>query len=203
MKKHMIHINRVTRSFLVGALIGSQLLSGTPSFASTSAPTPEFHLFETLTALQGEKLGRSELQAKMNQALTEYQSVAQTDGMQERTREALIDLGMVTPARAQSIVATVNAESAKNQDFSTLVNKVAGLQTGGAQFSACARDYLILAGVVAVGGTLVGLQFTSLGQPQTKNYTTTENDTYIWAGFATLIIGAYIVSDSISGDCDN
>jgi hypothetical protein len=131
-------------------LIGSQLSLAQAAFASPAqalARSPEFNLVESVIALQGAKLSANDEQNQITQAMTEYLVAAPTTGQQARLQQALIDLGVYTPAQAASFTADAQAVETKvaasnpssadeaSQTMSAEIAELSNLHPVGAQFA--------------------------------------------------------------------
>lgn len=158
----------MTRKMVAGILIASQMVLGVASASAsavTSEDTPEAALLLNVLALQGENLSSAEAQIQMQAVVNTYLSTAPATGSQLRFQQALVDLGIYTPAQARAFVNDADTASAKllseasvssTQAQALLTNEMtefAAFHPSGAQFSYCNEA----ASEVAITGLFTGL----------------------------------------------
>ena len=151
-------------------LILSQMAVASASFGDSTATTvtPEISLISSVIALQGQKLSGAELQKQITGQIAQYAATAPLDGRLERAQQALVGLGVFTPAQAQDFGTQIQAVSQKiastkfasaeeaQQALSSQLMDVA-TRSSGAQFSSC--DVAIgfyAVGIAAFAGGLTG-----------------------------------------------
>jgi hypothetical protein len=143
-------------------MIVSYLGSMSAMAAAPTTKTPERVMLENIMALQGQKLSADEVQARSADAVSKYLAVASADaGQQARLEQAFVDLGIYTPAQAQSYVADAQkaAGNATSKDsMAAEIAQLAAQHPAGAQFSLSDYDINIctVSAAVAVAG-LAGL----------------------------------------------
>jgi hypothetical protein len=168
------------------AVLSSLIASSIPSLVASAADfsgtrTPEMTLLIRETAISGENLSRDQQQKDFTQALQKYNADAPQEGRQERMKEALIRLNMMSSARAQDfqnqISKAVQAELTANpaQSAPDVVEHAASTVVShlrGAQFSDCGNAVAIGA---VLSATLAGciVEYNHLS----KNDIYSENDT--------------------------
>lgn len=144
-------------------LIASQFTLSSMAFASgptaTTSMSPEMTLLEGVFAMQGQNLAGPEKSNQISKLLNSYTASAPADGRQDRMQQALVQLGVYTPAQAQSFMnAATSAEGAvrvtqataadqTRQALSKEMVQLAQLHPTGAEFSACNLE---TAGVVTL-----------------------------------------------------
>lgn len=120
------------------------------SAQTNSGKTAEFTLLENVIALQGQNLSDKDLQAQLGTVLTQYDAIAQKDGRAGRLGQAMVALGVYTPAQAQQFMTDVQSAASSSVDFQTVLGQALAKAPEGAQFSWCALGGGVLAGVSAL-----------------------------------------------------
>lgn len=167
------------------------------SAGQAPARSAEFNLLESMIALEGTAIPRAEMEKQVNALLTDYAKTAQPDGQLERLQHAMVDLGISTPAQAQSLIAQAREAANSNQDMSVALQSVLSKQSAGAQFSWCA-----LGGGVLLGASLfmafIGLAINGLADGSPPSIW--ENP--VWDGSMVGVGGSiWLIVKGASGDC--
>jgi hypothetical protein len=212
------------------SLIVSQLSTGALWAAPTNSNvTPEFTFIESVIALQGQNLKPTDLDQQLKSVYSTYVSSAANaeDGQQQRLTQALIDLGVYTPAQANGFVAdaanatqSLSSVDVKGADASQLMSEfsaLANLHPMGAQFSAC--DILsanTAVGVGAMGGFLMAIAgYMAYGSDQGPIYSPTQkygaaHDANLatarptfYAGAAMVGVAAIVITYSTLNNCSS
>lgn len=149
-------------------MISLILITTQASFATLAwADNSETALLENVIALQGQKLSASEMTTQSQKILSNYLASANPEGAQQRLEQALVTLGIYTPAQAaafsadaQSAGARLSAAKITDQQkrsalFAQEISRVAEMHPTGAQFSSCTLTKVVVIG--AIGGSLVGI----------------------------------------------
>lgn len=156
-------------SFLITSLLASypsMFAVADSSPTSTAGLSPEVTLLQNVIALRGSNLRTADIQQKMTDEVSAYVNSAPQEGQQERMEQALVALGVYTPAQAETFTQEVqDAETrveatnpASVQQFSNLMNQevaqLINLRPNGAQFTLCSDGINItpLIGMVITGG---------------------------------------------------
>lgn len=151
-------------------LIASQVAMTSMAFAA-SAPaasaSPEFSMLQSVFALQGQKLSDQARQAQIGKILGTYTNAAPADGRTARLQDALVQLGVYTPAQAQQFMKDAQASEAAvratqqfsaDQTHAALAQQIvhlAQLHPAGAQFSKC--EIAVTVGLVGALTAFVGI----------------------------------------------
>jgi hypothetical protein len=199
-------------SFLIATLLASY--TSTFAFADSSttatAPSPEVMLLQNMIALRGSNFSAADIQQTMTDEVSAYVNNAPHEGQQERMEQALVSLGVYTPAQAESFArevqdAEMRVEStnpASAQQFSNLMNQevaqLINLRPSGAQFSMCSDGINItpLIGIVLTGG-VTGYFTVKAIQDKKHSPNSVGSDSLI----ATLF-GVVLLMVSVEGICN-
>jgi hypothetical protein len=148
-------------------LVFTQISFASLAFGDTSqdsgSASPEAVLLQNVIALQGMKLSQQQMDTQVGQAVSTYIATAPETGQQERFQQALVSLGIYTPAQATAFVTDAQASAnrvAANADqinsvdqlssaMQSEVTTLAQLHPTGAQFSFCD---MTTGAVLAMGG---------------------------------------------------
>ena len=114
-----------------------------------------------MISLQGQKLSNQELQKQLLTQVDQYEAAAPQEGRAERAEQALVTLGVYTPAQAQQFdtqvqaishrLATTSYASAKDaQEALTKQLMAVAFEAKGAQFSSCDGVAILYYGGLAV-----------------------------------------------------
>ncbi len=147
----------VFKKSLSVALIISQVAFGWTAFAESK--TPETVLLSQVIALSGQNLSPQQLQTEVSEKLAQYGETAPVEGRAARTEEALVSLGIYSPAQVQALEAQVQSmgDGLSQEAFTSQLLSVAS-QAAGAQFSGCAESV----GIAVLGGALLWVSLHEL-----------------------------------------
>jgi len=156
-------------SFLIASLLASypSMFAFADSSTTATALSPEVTLLQNVIALRGSNLNQDAVQQQMNQAVSNYVASAPQSGQQERMQQALVALGVYSPAQAETFTQEVQGAETRVeatnptsvQQLSNLMNQevaqLIDLRPSGAQFSMCSGDGVnipSIIGTVVTGG---------------------------------------------------
>jgi len=171
--------SNLLKTKLISSLLIASTLFAQLSALASDTPTPEVNLLENVIALQGQKLSNDQFQSTLQPLVQNYLAIAPEDGRQDRLEQAMVTLGIYTPAQASELrtetedaARTVLSDSSLSpSQRNTLLNKeimqVASVHAGGAEFSACTWAAVGLFGGFGAGAAILDGQNVNSSRAQT------------------------------------
>jgi len=148
--------------------------------SSAHAISPEMTLLEQVIVLQGSETQGAKLQQEIATAVSTYIQSSPTEGRSSRMEQAIVDLGIYTPAQAESFMGDIakaqqemgTAESNSTQQISNFAyqqtQRIVAMHPAGAQFSIdCSTGGIVQ---FSIGGALLigGIVFAAAGGDETE-----------------------------------
>jgi hypothetical protein len=217
----MIQKNKIHSRVIALGVLSSLIASSIPSLLAsasdkTGARSPEMTLLIRETAISGENISSAQQQKNFTKALEEYDAQAPKDGRQERMKEALVGLNMMSAERAQDfqlgISKAVNSEMVANpaQTGSDVVTHAASsvvTHLKGAEFSRCEETWAIGALLVATiagciseydrlsAGDIDSNSYSSVGSTTTSTSVSKTNPNEIYPAIGAIAAGILLIAD--------
>ena len=184
-------------STAIGLCVAQLSLGFISSGALASTPSPEFTLLENVVALQAQDLPQQEVENRLNTLLTGYTSTANPEGRGERLQQAMVNLGVYTPAQAAAFIQEVKQTASSGADVNTALGELLSTPADGAQFSWCALGGGLLIGASAFV-LLLGYALSGIGD---SGGSTASNDRVYIIGGSGMAVGVTLVVVGAAGHC--